>query len=324
MEQIELKSWEDANSIELQNSLETSGKSGARGIISKIERKLIVKRWRATIPPKTAGVYQIKNKVNGRYYIGSARDIVNRFLTHLSKLINNACHNRRIQNDWNKYSYRNFEFSVIEVCEQNIMMDIEQRYLDIGFRNPKIFYNHKPVAKSGVTGRYSLDLRRKMSLVQKRNENKYNFYNIATKESVFCSIFDLIDKYPNLNRKTLNKLVKGHCDSYICWILKDNLETVFNNSTKQGKTMNALIKRYEELKNPKIYNFYNLKTKEEFVGSKFDFINKYYKNGFSTKVNRLISYSCLHATFWVLKERLKEVLSGKTFASNYLLTVLNK
>lgn len=324
MEHIKLKLWEEKNLTEVLNLSETSGRNAASDIISKTERKLIVKRWRAIIPAKTAGVYQIKNKVNGRYYIGSARDIFNRFLTHLSKLINNTSHNRRLQNDWNKCGYKNFEFSVLEVCERDLIMDVEQRYLDVGFLTPDLFYNNKPVAKSGVTGRYSLELRRKMSASHKRNNNEYDFYNIITKESIFCSIFELRDKYPELNRKTLGQIVRNDCDSYKGWILKHKLEKVLNSITIQGRTSLTRIKTEKEKKNPIIYHFVNLKTKEEFTGSKFDLIDRHYCESFSTLIYALTNRKCLCAKFWVLKERLEEALSGKTFASKHLLTILNK
>lgn len=319
-----MKLWEEKNSTEVLNLLGSSGKNAANDIISKTERKLIVKHWRDTIRSGTSGVYQIKNKVNGRYYIGSARDIFNRLLTHLSKLINNTSHNRRLQNDWNKCGYKNFEFSVLEICERDLIMDVEQRYLDVGFLTPDLFYNNKPVAKSGVTDKYSLELRRKMSLCQKRNENKYDFYNIITKESIFCSIFELRDKYPELNRKTLGQIIKNICDSYKGWILKHKLEKVLNSITLQGKTSLTRIKTAEEKKNPIIYHFVNLKTKEEFVGSKFDLIDKYHYGGFSTLINGLVYQKLLCAKFWVLKERQEEALSGRTFASKHLLTILNK
>lgn len=324
MEHVELKLWEEKNSTEVLNLSETNGKNAANGTISKTERKLIVKHWRDTIPKGSSGVYRIKNKVNGRYYIGSARNLFNRLWTHLSTLINNTSHNRRLQNDWNKYGYKNFEFSVLEICERDLIMDVEQRYLDVGFLTPELFYNNKPVAKSGVTGRYSLELRRKMSERQNRNETKYDFYNIITKESIFCSIFELRDKYPELNRKTLGQIIRNDCDSYKGWILKHKLEKVLNSATIQGKTTLARIKTEEELRNPIIYHFINLKTKEEFIGSKFDLIEKYYYEGFSTLINGLASQKLLCAKFWVLKERQEEALSGKTFASKHLLTILNK
>lgn len=314
----------EENSIEQKKKSEHNGTSDPKGIISKTERKLIVKQWKSIIPPKTPGVYQIKNKVNGRYYIGSARDIFNRLLTHLSKLINNTSHNRRLQNDWNKCGYKNFEFSVLEICERDLIMDVEQRYLDVGFLTPDLFYNNKPVAKSGVTGRYSLELRRKMSERQNRNENKYDFYNIITKESIFCSIFELRDKYPELNRKTLGQIIRNDRDSYKGWVLKHKLEKVVNSITTQGRKSLTRIKTKEELKNPIIYHFVNLKTKEELVGSKFDLIDKYHYGGFSTLINGLVYQKLLCAKFWVLKERQEEALSGKTFASKHLLTILNK
>ena len=78
-----------------------------------------------------SGIYQIKNKVNGKIYIGSARDIVDRWKKHKYHLGRNIHGNRYLQRAWNKYGENNFEFTIVEkVTEESFLSEIEQKYLD--------------------------------------------------------------------------------------------------------------------------------------------------------------------------------------------------
>lgn len=74
------------------------------------------------------GVYQIKNTVNNKIYIGSSKHINKRWKEHINSL-NNNCHcNSYLQKDWNKYGKDAFEFSVLENTEE--YLEREQYYLD--------------------------------------------------------------------------------------------------------------------------------------------------------------------------------------------------
>jgi group I intron endonuclease len=82
------------------------------------------------------GVYQIKNKINNKIYIGSSFDIGERWLRHISKLKRNKHPNKYLQNSWNKYGEGNFEISVVEVLKDEIvykaqLLELEQKWLDL-------------------------------------------------------------------------------------------------------------------------------------------------------------------------------------------------
>lgn len=62
------------------------------------------------------GIYQIKNLINGKIYIGQSIDIEKRWSTHRTELKYNNHHNIHLQSAWNKYGEDNFEFSVLEEC----------------------------------------------------------------------------------------------------------------------------------------------------------------------------------------------------------------
>lgn len=76
------------------------------------------------------GIYRIRNKVNGKCYYGSSKNIEKRWKRHKNDLKNNN-HNPLLQRAWNKYGENNFIFEVVEECELNILLETEQKYLDL-------------------------------------------------------------------------------------------------------------------------------------------------------------------------------------------------
>jgi group I intron endonuclease len=63
---------------------------------------------------KISCIYQIKNKVNGKFYIGSTHDYKTRQYMHVLELKANRHRNRHLQGAWNKYSEDSFEFIILE------------------------------------------------------------------------------------------------------------------------------------------------------------------------------------------------------------------
>lgn len=78
-----------------------------------------------------SGIYQIKNIINNKIYIGSAINLYARFRSHKFDLRNNKHSNNKLQNSWNKNNEKNFIFEIIETCKKEILIEREQYYLDI-------------------------------------------------------------------------------------------------------------------------------------------------------------------------------------------------
>lgn len=77
------------------------------------------------------GVYEIRNKINNKVYIGSTTvSFKKRFLHHEWKLLNNKHKNRHLQSAWNLYGKLNFEFNIIEITIPEKSLEREQFYLD--------------------------------------------------------------------------------------------------------------------------------------------------------------------------------------------------
>lgn len=99
----------------------------------------------------SAGIYGIRNKVNGKIYVGSSKNIKSRWATHKHKLKKNIHHSIKLQNAWNKYGAESFEFFVIqEVVDESKLFDIEQEFMDLyQCWKSECGYNINPVAWSG-------------------------------------------------------------------------------------------------------------------------------------------------------------------------------
>lgn len=81
-------------------------------------------------PYLISGIYQIRNKVNGKIYIGSAKSILKRAKQHLYMLVRGRHHNRYLQYAFWKYGIDSFEFSPLLICKEGDLLFFEQRFMD--------------------------------------------------------------------------------------------------------------------------------------------------------------------------------------------------
>lgn len=97
---------------------------------------------------KCFGVYQIKNLVNSKIYIGSTScSFKTRWASWRGDLKNGRTKNKHLQNAWNKYGKDAFEFSVLEVVEnKSEVLEREQYWID----TLKPEYNNRPNASSNL------------------------------------------------------------------------------------------------------------------------------------------------------------------------------
>jgi group I intron endonuclease len=77
------------------------------------------------------GIYRIKNLVNGKCYYGSSKNIEKRWKRHKRELKKNTHINCILQRSWDKYGEDNFLFEVVEECSVDIILETEQKYLDL-------------------------------------------------------------------------------------------------------------------------------------------------------------------------------------------------
>lgn len=95
--------------------------------------------------PKKSGIYQIRNLVNGKIYVGSSINLRKRMKDHFRDLRNNRHANQHLQKAYNKYGLDKFIFEVLEYVEKDMLLEREQYYIDT-LNVVKEGYNICPIA----------------------------------------------------------------------------------------------------------------------------------------------------------------------------------
>ncbi len=117
------------------------------------------------------GIYKILNKVTGKFYIGSSVNIRVRINWHFRQL-NNGCHsNQHLQKSWLKYGSDAFKFCIVEYCQKNQLMMIEQHYLDV-LQAYIRGYNLSPSAQNNTGIIWSQESNKKRSMAHKGQVSK--------------------------------------------------------------------------------------------------------------------------------------------------------
>lgn len=102
----------------------------------------------------TAGVYIIRNKANGKVYVGSATHVEKRLKRHRSDLLRGKHPNQYLQRAFNKEGSEQFCFEVLMLCDVSERLQLEQSYID-SFRSTleEFGYNLIPTRESQLYGK---------------------------------------------------------------------------------------------------------------------------------------------------------------------------
>ena len=98
-----------------------------------------------------ACVYEIRNLINNKIYIGSAKNFEKRVKQHRYMLNSTTHKNKYLQNAWDKHSCQNFKFTILEECTNEDKYKVEQKYLDNLKPFGDIGYNIAMSAVGGLT-----------------------------------------------------------------------------------------------------------------------------------------------------------------------------
>ena len=71
------------------------------------------------------GIYLIRNKINNKVYIGQSRNIKQRWSRHKCDLNKGIHGNKHLQKSYNKYGKENFEFKIVELCDEAELDSLE-------------------------------------------------------------------------------------------------------------------------------------------------------------------------------------------------------
>lgn len=199
---------------------------------------------------KKCGIYVIRNTINNKFYIGSSKDIDYRWEQHRKDLNKNKHHTILLLRAWNKYGSNVFIFDILEECEENSLIETEQKYLDLTKYSILKIYNtnliagkppsakgrkrsNETCAKLSVANKgkkHSIESRSKMSVANKGlfsgNKNPayrkdiYTFYNIKTNDIFVGTQHDFKVKYDlSYLRGRISELVNGKTMNVCGWKL---------------------------------------------------------------------------------------------------------
>lgn len=202
---------------------------------------------------RICGIYKIRNILNNKIYIGSSYNIFARWNQHKQGLNKNKHNNKHLQNAWNKYGVENFEFSIIEECEEINTLEREQFYLDKYKTFDKEYgYNISKSATAPMMGRkFSKETLLKLSESVKnrdsscwvRGEDKYN---TNFKEEDIIEIKRMIvegnkikdiAKYFKVQPNTITQIKTGERWSHI----KTEYDELIQQNPRQKLTENEVI-----------------------------------------------------------------------------------
>lgn len=104
----------------------------------------------------------IRNLINGKYYIGSAKNLERRQKDHYRMLRGKYHHNRHLQSAYERYGEEAFKFVVLNFVEVENLIKVEQEYMDSFFAADQRFgYNLRQVAHSNLGYKFSEETREK-------------------------------------------------------------------------------------------------------------------------------------------------------------------
>lgn len=81
---------------------------------------------------KIIGIYAIINRINGKYYIGSSKDILGRWTTHVRDLKNGVHHSVYLQRSWNIHTAEDFILIILKICNnESDLFGQETRFIEL-------------------------------------------------------------------------------------------------------------------------------------------------------------------------------------------------
>ena len=147
--------------------------------------------------PTESGVYLLKNIINDKCYIGSAKNIKHRLQQHLRDLQSSRHINKYLLRAFHKYGQDSFVYTILEKCDsdRNTMLTEEQKYLDM---SPE--YNYMKIA--GTTNGYKHTEETK-KILSERHKGRPHIPN----SSYEYRAPEYVKKQPKVRKPTMEKAV---------------------------------------------------------------------------------------------------------------------
>lgn len=108
-----------------------------------------------------SGIYKIFDVYTHFVYVGSAVNISKRWQWHIKDLKANKHRNKYLQNAWNKYGENAFRFQIIECCNKEQLIELEQSWINVLNCVRPNGYNLAPKAGSSLGIKRSAETKEK-------------------------------------------------------------------------------------------------------------------------------------------------------------------
>ena len=159
---------------------------------------------RITQDLKISGIYCIINIKNSKKYIGSSKNIRQRLWVHRAELRHNKHENSHLQNAWNKYGEHNFDYYILEKCEESLLLEKEQLYIDT--INPEYNMN-KETQRPPCTKESRIKQSNTRKKLYAEGKLKPSFKHIAT--YVYDLDGNFIKEYPSIKDAAIGEFGKN-------------------------------------------------------------------------------------------------------------------
>lgn len=141
----------------------------------------------------SSGVYAIKNNLNGKYYIGSSKNIEKRCLSHIRMLESNRHHSYKLQNAWNECPDKSvFSLEILELENEEVTRKAREEFFIKKYDGFIDGYNCTPYADN-----------------PKYSPSRYkNTFSYPTNEKFVWSVYHISQSlFPALNGSYITRLM---------------------------------------------------------------------------------------------------------------------
>lgn len=193
----------------------------------------------------SCGIYKIVNTINDKIYVGSSIELDVRLNNHKYMLNSNSHYNTYLQNSVNKYGMDNFNFVIIEECDEKDLISRENHYISLYQSNDLTFGYNLATVNEFRRNNYNDEVKVKNSKLGLQNNGNYI-------------------KFKGINLKTNDEIVFDN--------LVEAANYLINNGFTKAKN-NVIRQRISEcLRQVKIYTGSNWTTRKKVSNHKWEIL----------------------------------------------------
>lgn len=232
--------------------------------------------------PTSSGVYMIRNLMTNQKYIGSAINVRKRCRSHKRELIKNIHGNSELQDNWDKYSPKDFKFELIQNCPEEKLREREQYYInfyktsniELGFNiypaemegmkipdkvKQKIsIATKKAMAKPEVKERLSIAQKKRFSNPEERKRMR-EILDPIVKSKEFANEHRELAKLRWENPEYRKKQIEARKELYKNPLVKEKMKEISNNMWQDPKKYKSTLEKRSNISKEQVEKILSLK-----------------------------------------------------------------